>query len=247
MIPQFIRLGAASPSAFRAFKWLLAFNLLLIALAIFLGIFKYSDKSSPTRYFGEGRFPTVASILQLAATGAICAAVFARRRQAGGASAARRPSFIWLAFAAGFVFLALDEWLEIHENLDGWIHKYVLQQPPTNLTDRIDDFIIIGYGGIGLGLIVLFRRELTHFGPALPYLAFAFVASVLSVGADAVSNREDLISGPLHTWVTVGDDVFKLLAEAGFLAASVAALTLARDLGSPLRTSPEGPKKPSPG
>ncbi len=215
----------ASSRARRVFLWVLALNIAVIILAIVLGIFKHPDKSNPTRYFGEGRFPTVVSIVQLAAVAVLCTVVGKRRfGLSRGDDLPTRGAFIWMIFAAGFTFLALDEWLEIHEKMDSYIHRAYLGHEATNLTDRIDDLIILAYGLVGLAVIAAYRRELVRYRCCIPYLTFSAAAAVLSIGMDALTNREDVISGALHTWLTVGDDAFKLLAEAGFVGAACAAL-----------------------
>ena len=50
-------------------------------------------------------------------------------------------SRVWGLIAGGFVFLAVDEALQIHERLDFVIHK-ALNIRETALTDRLDDAII---------------------------------------------------------------------------------------------------------
>lgn len=69
----------------------------------------------------------------------------------GRSSFWRDPSVVWAIIASGFLFLAADEVLRIHENLDQLIH-YVFGLKETNLTDRIDDLIVGMYGLVGIGV-----------------------------------------------------------------------------------------------
>jgi hypothetical protein len=89
----------------KRFLWILAFNLVLIAVAILSGPFHpVPGKATPTRYFGEGKYPTAVSVLQLAAVGVLCALVWKRQGcgvratapPGGGGAAPAFARHIWL-------------------------------------------------------------------------------------------------------------------------------------------------------
>nr|WP_319398940.1 hypothetical protein [uncultured Carboxylicivirga sp.] len=87
----------------------------------------------------------------------------------------KQKQAIWLMISKGFTFLALDEILLIHENIDKWIHAF-FQITQTHLTDRIDDFIILLYGIVD-GLLMIKNRRL--FLNNKPGLALAITGFIL--------------------------------------------------------------------
>lgn len=97
---------------------------------------------------------TIVSAIQLLATSMITWKIYKTR-------SSQHPSyhhitfsyFVWAIVAAGFLFLAIDEVVEIHEGIDKLIHK-VFQIKETGLTDRIDDLIIGVYGLVGIGVLL---------------------------------------------------------------------------------------------
>ncbi len=86
-----------------------------------LGLYVYGELFTEgywTMFWGENNAITWWSSVQLLV---VAAAAWANFAVASAASPARRP-WIWAVFAAGFVFLALDERFEIHERVrDGWL------------------------------------------------------------------------------------------------------------------------------
>ncbi|HEX5177155.1 MAG TPA: hypothetical protein VFV83_09015, partial [Chthoniobacteraceae bacterium] len=160
----------SSPPASRVLKQLLWINLAIIVFAVALGLMKTGN---PSRYFGEGRFTTGVSCLQLLVVAGLAFATCQMRRRAGAHGGF--GAWLWALIGIGFVFLAADDALQIHEHIDGFIHKHLgLEQ--TGWTDRIDDAIIAIYALIGGGVLWVFRSELRRFKPMLPVLSAGFVA-----------------------------------------------------------------------
>lgn len=83
---------------------------------------------------------------------------------------------IWMTFAIGFAFLAIDDKYMIHEQIDNSIHS-TLQWEETKLSDRIDDIIVGIYGIIGLIFIRLNRH---HFQFSPRFIIYARIALVLA-------------------------------------------------------------------
>jgi hypothetical protein len=220
----------SSPPASRVLKPLLWINLAVIVFAVALGLMKTGN---PSRYFGEGRFTTGISCLQLLIVAGLAFATCRMRRRPG--ASAGFAACLWALIGLGFVFLAADDALQIHEQIDGFIHKQ-LHLEQTGLTDRIDDAIIATYAVIGVGVLWLFRSELLRFKPMLPVLFAGFVAVVGSIFFDTLSNRDDLLfwvvqdrrfSKALEGWFAVGDGACELIAEGIFIAAFYVALQIA--------------------
>lgn len=201
---------------------LLGLNFLAIALALAIGI----PHGNLASQFGETKFITKFSALQLLAVGWLAFQIFKARRPAPPAPAWRTPALLWAIIAAGFCFLALDELLKIHERMDEWIHLlFGIQQ--TALTDRIDDLIVGLYGLIGLVVLGIYRAELKLFRPAIPYFIGGFILLFAMVAVDVGANakdvlpalvREEQVKTALQAFTAL-EESFKILGEAVFILA----------------------------
>ena len=226
----------AVPSAKRVLKFTVWANLAIILFATCLGLVKTGN---PSRYFGEGRFTTGISCLQLLLVAFLAFRVFRLRGENRDRS--RSGRWLWLLIAAGFAFLCADDALQIHESLDRRIHK-VFHLQKTGISDRIDDAIIALYALIGIAVLWSFRKEMTQFKAMRRPLIQGFVIMGVSIVCDTLSNREDVILWIVHDmplakkidgWLSVGDGAFSLLAEGLFVVAFYVALEIARTLGAP--------------
>lgn len=187
-------------------------------------------------HFGEGRFITFLSGLQLLAVAGIAMQILRVRCRAEPGCLTRHPALVWGLIAAGFVFLAADEVLKIHEGLDELIHD-LFDLEETGLTDRIDDLIVGLYGVIGLGVLFAHRRELLLHRVAVPWLVTGFVFMFAMVALDALTNRPDVLTTlvaeeaaeSLQHWLGMVEDAFKIFAEGFFLLGFLTALRVARD------------------
>lgn len=170
----------------------------------------------------------VISCLQLLAVAVFCVLIFRERDRTLRGTSGRLAGFVWIAIAAGFVFLTLDESLQIHEKLDKWILR-AFSLENNQITDRLDDALIGVYGVAGLFVMWLCRREMLQFrSPMFKPLVFGFIALVLSVLSDTISNGDEFLlamTGDLATarklngWFSVFDGVFTFIAEGFFVAA----------------------------
>ncbi|MBI5397571.1 MAG: hypothetical protein HZA91_19920 [Verrucomicrobia bacterium] len=204
------------------------FSIVLLDIVVVLSAVArgLSNTGDPSRYFGEGRYVTFVSCAQLLAIGALSFCIYWKRR--GGSPSVFGAPLVWFLAACGFVFLAFDEVFEIHEAMDFFIHR-AFQITETPFTDRIDDAIIALYGVIGLGVMVISRREVLQFRREMfRPIAAGFAAMLVSVVCDTLSNGYELavqLTGDpasakaLHDWLSVSDGAFTLLAEAFFVAA----------------------------
>jgi len=209
-------------------------NLVLVGFTVCLGLWK---SGNPSRYFGEGRFTTGASCLQLLAVAACAFGIFMARRRTIPGSRLIAPTLVWLLVGVGFVFLACDDAFQIHEDLDHKIQAF-FQMRPTALGDHIDDALIAFYGLIGLAVLWICRREVLRFRPEMQAaLVIGFIFLALSVACDALAgDRGVLLSlgGDATTakwldgWFSAGDGAFMLLGEGSFLAGFYSAWLAAR-------------------
>ena len=215
----------------RLLALVLALDAAAVGAAVALGL----AADDLTEHFGEGRFISILSGLFLLATAVVAFRVFAIRRRTAGAFTWRASYLLWAVVAAGFVYLAADELMEIHEALDAAVHRW-LQLEETALSDRIDDLIVALYGIAGIAVLVAYRRELTRLRPGMGYLTLAFVLLFLMVGVDTLTNRDDALRAMtgresvtvLKDTLGVAEETFKLVAEGLFLAAFHVALRRAR-------------------
>jgi hypothetical protein len=215
--------AAVVSSAKLVLRWSILANFAIILFATIRGLLKTGN---PSRYFGEGRFTTGVSCLQLLIIAFLAFQTFRHRRAAARATRDAGP-WLWFLIGAGFVFLSADDALQIHERLDGLIHKSLAMQQ-TGLTDRIDDAIIALYLIGGLSVLWLFRKEMALFRAMLPTLAAGVAVAVGSIAFDTLSNKPDIISWfvadiasvkKIEGWLAVGDGACELLAEGCFIAA----------------------------
>jgi hypothetical protein len=193
----------------------------------------------------------VVSVIVLLAIAAVCARIYAvrRRPEATWFGGTER---IWLLISLGFVFLALDEALSIHEAIDVLIHR-VLAMRETWFTDRIDDIIILVYGVLGILILFAHRAEFRGLAGYRRYFVVGFLLLAVMVALDLLSNRRDFLhaTGLAHSWVPsvhhvleVAEEVAKLLAEGAFLLGFLTIynqVAAARVVAPARRASPSAP------
>ncbi len=205
----------------------------IVCFAIVLSATVGAIKGNVVGSFGEGSPVTIASIFMLLATAVVNYRIFRIRAKSG--FRLREAASVWLLIAAGFLFLAIDEAAQIHENLDRLMH-YLLSMRETALTDRADDLIVAFYGLIGIGVLYVYRSELVRFRVMLPYLAAGFALFSVQVLLDVATNRSEYVHWlGLSDWSAalvkqlsgIAEECIKLSAEAVFLLGFVRVL---RDL-----------------
>lgn len=108
----------------------------------------------PKKPFGEFQPYTIYTTFVMGVAAFVCWQC-ARLSQAG----TRR---LWLLMCVGFAFLAADDLLQIHENLDKLAHAILGADPKNRITDHLDDLIVLGYGLAGIILLYQRRREILN-------------------------------------------------------------------------------------
>ena len=144
----------------------------LACLALALGVAVGLGLGDLDNQFRESGIVTYTSAALLALTAAMSLRI-GRLRRAGAGWSWRDPRIVWLAIGLGFVWLALDDLAQIHENLDRLLHRLAgIEETP--LTDRLDDLIILAYGLIGAGVMWACRSELRRFPQMLGWLGMGW-------------------------------------------------------------------------
>lgn len=192
----------------------------VVVIAVFLG----SNAGNIIIHFKEGGLITWVSFFQLLAISGLSWRIFIME-PTRDIFALRSSPTLWALIAVGFLFLAGDEVMQIHEKLDRFTHK-VFHIQETGLTDRLDDIIVALYGFIGLGALYYYREEVRKYFIISPFFLSGCAFFLLMVTVDILTNREDIIlfiipnwSGTkkLILWLEVVEESFKLFAEGFFL------------------------------
>ena len=187
----------------------LVIGLNVLAITVALAIHQLTG----VNHFEEKGFVTVVSTVQLLVLAALAWRTYRWRTHV-----------VWLLAAAGFVFLAADEALRIHEGIDKLVHSLFNIQE-TGLSDRLDDLIMGFYGLVAVAVLVAFRDELRRCRARTGLLAWGFLAVLVMVALDALTNRNDVLAllvgpGRAEVWAeSLGlvEDSLKLVAQALFV------------------------------
>ena len=151
--------GVKSASRLRDWPW---YYLAIIGADALIMVAALFGPNHPGRYMGEEGLITRLSITHLLAIGAIALALAFVRHAAPWRDSPGRSAIVWLFISAGFVFLALDERLELHEQMDFWLHDS-LHLEETAVSDRLDDLIVVAYGVLGAAVLYAFAMSFNRF------------------------------------------------------------------------------------
>lgn len=199
------------------FVQLLIIDTILAAGSIAIGLILHSN---PSRYFGESSPATCWSFGQLILPALLCYEVFRVRREQSRAGRRAGPYVIWLLIAAGFLFLAADEILQIHERLDHSMHR-LLGVEETGFTDHLDELILGLYGVFGVLTLWICRTEVLHLLKYRSFLATGVVLFFVMLFFDFMSNGDEEYILPqylLQIFKTL-EDTIKLYGETFFVVA----------------------------
>jgi hypothetical protein len=170
---------------YAAHAWRLARNVWLLALVLCIVLGAALPPHNPAKMFDEHRPFTIYTVVLLAVCGIVCAQC-ARLAEAGGRA-------LWTLLAVGFVFLAVDDLVQIHERLDRIINQVLGLNPKAKWPDLLDAGIIVLYGLIGLGVLYRHRRAFLQLRGFVRGIGLAGVAATVMVILDAVA---DLVHEP---------------------------------------------------
>ncbi len=194
---------------------------------------------NPMRYFGERGFITWLSILQLLFIAYLCWKIsIIRSHQSSSLKGWKNPSRVWQIMTGGFIFLALDEGLGIHENTDAGLHE-LFNLNEHGLTSRIDDFIILFYAIIGLLFLRTFKNEFQKFASVFNWFFTGFTLCFLTIVLDMLSHKQQVLSliiedyeklNLMHNWFKTIEEIPKIFAEGAFIIAFYYCLIIATRL-----------------
>ena len=215
---------------------LITFGIDFLGIAIAVSRAIILDRS-PMRYFGENGFISWISTLQLLIIAILCWKISTfRNNKLKSAPSKKRPVIFWRITALGMFFFALDETLEIHENLDKSILK-ALGIAETSLNTRLDDFIVLFYVITGLLFIYWYRQELKHFIAAFFWFKQAVLCSFLTIFLDIFGHNRETFApfadnldelNYIHHWVSTVEEIPKILAGGAFIVTFYSCLQIAK-------------------
>ena len=220
----------------RPFQVILGFDIIVILLALSNSFF---DPNNPQEAFVGWAF-TLISGSQLLFIGLISWNIQIKRMKEVGEEK-RNSRYIWFIIGMGFVFLALDEAFELHEEIDFLIHnRFGIEE--TGLSDRIDDLVVMTYFIIGMVFLYLSRTELMRFTDAFEHARLAVVLVIVMMTMDVFANRKDVLSWFIHDedWcysvfkaLNILEESAKLLAGGVILATGISCRTISIQLQGP--------------
>ncbi|MEL6493802.1 MAG: hypothetical protein AAFQ41_01600 [Cyanobacteria bacterium J06623_7] len=206
-------------------KQLLPLVLFIETVAIVMAIATaIKTGNSPFRYFDEGEFMTYFSCLQLLII-SIYAGKIARQAKKSPLVELVKNAVFWWVVSGGLFYLALDDALSIHEEIDKSLHR-LLGVQETLVTDLADDIIVGIYLLVALAYIVYQWQNLQFFRSSFNYFKIGFVLGTTMVAADILSNNTLFVSmvtedsqlqGQLILYLGIFEEIAKTVAEGFFL------------------------------
>jgi hypothetical protein len=198
--------------------------------------------------FREGRPMTWASFFQLILVAAIAREIWIAVDHSRS-ELCRGGAKLWRLMWWGFLFLACDELLKIHETVDHRICD-LFNLDSSGSADHIDDVIVGLYGLAGAAILLRYWREALRLRAAPWYFGLAAAATVATVGIDLLGGSKELLSVyfptpvALHNALSVLDiaeEACKIYGEVFFVGA------FARVLETVRRSGDCGQTRPGPG
>lgn len=124
---------------------------------------------------------TTLKVMESLAAGALGVLIYRRFWSQPGAEG--RPgaagSFFWLVAGLGLGWLAVDDYLQIHERVGA-----ALLGSSVPLLNNVDDVIVLGYGVLALATIALFYREIMSSRPVVTLLVAGVSFGLLMLTVD---------------------------------------------------------------
>ncbi|MEE8346249.1 MAG: hypothetical protein V3S20_02760 [Dehalococcoidia bacterium] len=186
--------GIASLKPYRGMiAGVLAFN----ALAVIAGGVYLAVTGSRGAFVEMGPITTL-KVAESLAAGALGVLVYRRFWSRSGAEA--RPgaagSFFWLVAGLGLGWLAVDDYLQIHERVGA-----ALLGSSVPLLNHSDDAIVLGYGIVAISVIAVFFREIMSSRPVVTLLVAGMSFGLLMMAVDFFVPERLFVAGledPAH-------------------------------------------------
>lgn len=195
------------------------FTALMVALAVLIALIATLVLGhSHYELLIESGATTVISAINLIVGASLAWLIFQQRKRqevpdnkAGGFDPRSQISF-WALLAAGLLFLALDELLYIHERIDWLIHS-LLDMEESDLSDSLDDVIVVIYLGLGLACLYHYRTELRLFADLKLPVAVGLGLAVMMVLLDLLTSQRPGLWNIDEVWWMTGEELCKLAAQ----------------------------------
>ncbi|NET06305.1 MAG: hypothetical protein F6K16_16705 [Symploca sp. SIO2B6] len=190
----------------------------------------------PSRYFNEGGYISWISFFQLLACAILAWRIFKLHKGKLTFSTPKSSYRLWSIIALGFLFLAIDEVVEIHERIEDMIFQS-LNLEETSFTRRIDDLIVGSYGLIAVGILYFYKEEIKKYSQVIPIFVCGFILMFAMVIFDLVSNKSDLLflligdesfSEIIKHWLRALEETLKIFSEGVFIGALYRCLQISR-------------------
>jgi len=214
---------------------ILGIDICVIVVAVVLG---QTQRWTTSQFFAENGFVTYFSSLQLLVLAWLGWKTLQLRSVQSNSRVWEPPVLVWLIISAFSLYLFMDEFFRLHENIDLIIHRF-LGLEESALSDRIDDLLVCSYGLLALLGSYLFSGELKRYARTFPFFAAGFVLFFLMIILDILTNRNDvlqiiftdrLLANKLYHRLGLIEDMLKLFSEGLFLGAFYYCFEIARSL-----------------
>ena len=187
-----------------------SYKFILGALGVGTGLFlgaaaAGSQLSDPMYYFQERRFFTFFSALILGGTALVSAQVnYLHHKIVDGFQAWN----FWLFSAAGFFYLALDEYFIIHEGIGEAVRRLAGMEVRGY---HFDDWVLAVFGAVGAVMICRYRKQVLQYGN----FVFMFLVASMFFACMVFSDFFFEDTYPLSLF----QEIFKMLGVTFFFVA----------------------------
>lgn len=177
--------------AWRLLITAVVFVLCYIFLAL---VFRPKNTTADHHFVNEdGAITALSAILMAIAAGMTFSAYFIAKQRK------MQDKLLWLLFALGFGFLALDELLELHEHVGGLINVATkMIGVDSGVFRNWNDIIVIGYGLVALPFILYFLPAVLRYPGLMERLALAALFFAIHTVIDSVSEPQTVRSGVME-------------------------------------------------
>ncbi len=197
-------------------------NAIFLTIAILFGLSKGNIKAE----LGELGLITWISVCQLLFISGTSFKLFTLNNNTLSLQSWKSSQILWVIIAMGFIFLALDELIHIHDMFGKQIAQFAFINNP-KIASRIDDLIIVVYFSVGIIFLYFFRNEIEKHTKVKPLFLVGFLTLFVMVGIDIIPSRiVHFLSIIFHTpydtirqtWLPLAKDATKLFTESFFIA-----------------------------
>lgn len=194
---------------------------------------------NPQRYFEEQGYVSWFSFLQILFAAYLAWKIYKSRKLNSIARTPNKGSAsykMWAIVSFGFLFLAIDEMGQVHENIDYLIHDFFQIQETAN-TDRIDSLIVLIYALFGVSILYRSKSELSKFRTAFPLFGIAISLTFAMIFLDLLTDSPDFfnsiitndsIARIVHQSFGIVEECCKIFAEGMFIIALYCCLQISK-------------------